>query len=268
MYPYIHFLNRDISTYGICMALGVVVCFLSMRLWSKRHHLSSRREASLDLAFILGLIGAIGGAKILYLLTVLPSLIKDLPYLFSQPRAFFMLYFAGGFVFYGGAYGILIIELIYHRISKVPLEDIIRSLLPGVVLAHAFGRIGCFMQGCCYGAPTDSFIGIAFTHSNIAPNGVPLIPIQLIEAACEFVIFALLLVLRRRSTPRTMLVFYTISYGITRFVLEFFRYDAYRGFIGALSLSQWISIVTVGIGIGLLILGHFHPETMARPFEE
>lgn len=99
-------------------------------------------------------------------------------------------------------------------------------------------------MGCCYGCPTDSSLGVTFHVSPIAPNGVALVPVQLLEAAAEFLLFAVLL------------GGYLATYGVLRFTLEFFRYDNYRGFLGPLSLSQWISIVTVVLGTVLLLRAH------------
>lgn len=119
------------------------------------------------------------------------------------------------------------------------------------------GRVGCFCMGCCYGCPTDSSLGVTFHVSPIAPNGVALVPVQLLEAAAEFLLFAVLLALSLRGAPgRALLGGYLAAYGVLRFTLEFFRYDNYRGFLGPLSLSQWISIVTVVLGTVLLPRAH------------
>ena len=129
---------------------------------------------------------------------------------------------------------------------------VFRVLLPLVPLVHGFGRVGCFLTGCCYGVP--SRFGIAFSHSPIAPNGVRLLPVQLIEAACEGVLFfALTRPGAQRRGGRWMLGVYLASYGVLRFILEFFRGDDYRGFLGALSLSQVISIATLLLAAALLI---------------
>ena len=112
-------------------------------------------------------------------------------------------------------------------------------------LAHGFGRIGCFLTGCCYGRECSS-LGIAFAHSEIAPNGVPLFPVQLVEAACVLGLSLVLASMARRGRPgREMLAVYLISYGALRFILEFFRGDGYRSFLLGLSVSQLIAVCTV-----------------------
>ena len=127
----------------------------------------------------------------------------------------------------------------------------LQVLIQLVPLVHGFGRVGCFLMGCCYGVP--SRFGIAFTCSPIAPNGVRLLPVQLIEAAGEGALFfAFTRPGAQRRGGQWMLGVYLASYGVLRFLLEFFRGDDYRGFLGALSLSQVISIATLVFAAYLL----------------
>ena len=224
-----------------------------------------QEEGSVDLAFIWGFIGVFVGAKVLYLFTVLPSLTEDVPQLFSSPIIFLKTYFQGGFVFYGGFYGGVIAVYLYSKVSKRPIGKLIYALLPGGIFAHALGRIGCFLEGCCYGRPTNSFIGVCFTNSEIAPNNIPLIPVQLIEASVEIILFLIVLYMRKKNAaPVFLLSFYMTLYGAARFCIEFYRFDDYRGFIGFLSLSQIISIITIFIGLLLYFRQKYHPsETCA-----
>ena len=94
---------------------------------------------------------------------------------------------------------------------------------------------------------------VGAAHSEIAPNGVPLLPVQLIEAALVFGLFFLLWQMSRRGMDgRRMLGWYLLVYSVGRFVLEFFRGDTYRGFIGILSVSQVIALLSI-LGGGLLL---------------
>lgn len=130
----------------------------------------------------LGLHRALVGAKLLYLATVLPNFLHDLPLLRQAPRDFLAHYLLGGFVFYGGLFGALLAAFLYCRTSRISFSAVLTQLLPVIPLIHAFGRIGCFCSGCCYGRPSQRF-GIAFSHALAAPNGVKLLPVQLYEAA-------------------------------------------------------------------------------------
>lgn len=133
-------------------------------------------------------------------------------------------------------------------------------VVPGIVLAHAFGRVGCFFGGCCYGQVTDSWLGVSFppdstaAHKHPAPNGwsLPVLPTQLIEAVFEFILFTVMLVLRKK-TKKYNIEIYCFAYGVFRFTLEFFRGDS-RGASGlGISPSQVISIL-LWIAATLLIL--------------
>lgn len=253
MLPYITVFSHTIALYSLMAVLGALASIGYLFLCRKRF---SVQEADVKLSYIYGVVGTFLGAKILSVLTVFPEFLSELPYLFTKTEAFLQKYLYGGFVFYGGLYGAIIGVWLYTHFAKVNRSGVFRDLVPVVPLVHAFGRIGCFCMGCCYGRVNEIF-GICFTKSEIAPNGVPLIPVQLLEAGVEFGLFAFLAAAaKKKKNGYAMLGIYLLVYGICRFVLEFLRADAYRGFVGRLSLSQVISAFT--ILFGLLLLRKFH----------
>ena len=214
--------------------LGLVLALCYLKATQPKH---TPLNADTELTLIWGCIGALVGAKLLYLATVLPDFLHDLPLLRQAPR---------------GLFGALLAAFLYCRTSRISFSAVLTQLLPVIPLIHAFGRIGCFCSGCCYGRPSQRF-GIAFSHALAAPNGIKLLPVQLYEAATTLGLFVLLAVLRRRGTPgRQMLAVYFLLYGVIRFVLEFFRGDRYRGFVGVLSISQVLSLVVVVLALVLL----------------
>lgn len=230
--------------------IGGVAALIYLRIYEKRN---PAYGADRDLAVIYGLVGAIVGAKLMYLAINAKALIGGLPYLFSDTSAFVGKYLSGGFVFFGGLYGFLLAAWIYIAASKAPKNEVWRGLIPCIPLFHGFGRIGCFLTGCCYGKVTDSWFGVCYQRAEIAPNGVPLIPVQLVEAGLEFALFvALVYGIRKGRDYRWLLGIYMFWYGVGRFFLEFWRGDMYRGFIGALSISQIIAILTAVFG-GVLV---------------
>ena len=249
MFPYLVLNGRAIPMYTVIGVLGILLCIL---YYSPYKRTAWTAGVDLEGAFLCGLIGMLIGAKVFYLAQNLPSLIRHLPLLLKHTKEFLDVYLFGGLVFYGGLYGSLAGVLIYCRVKRIPL-DALRVLLPTIPLFHAFGRIGCFCMGCCYGRPWK--YGIAFSHSDIAPNGIPLVPVQLMEAAGELALFVVLVLQYRRRgrSAQQMIGTYFILYGVMRFVLEFLRGDSYRGFIGVLSVSQTISIVTVAFGLWLCL---------------
>ena len=251
MLPQITVFGRQISMYGCMAALGLGLAVLYFE-WSERRRLG-RCSGDTELAFVCGGIGGLLGAKALSLATMLPQLLRDLPGLTGDPAGFARRYLAAGFVFYGGLFGAILGMGLYVRLSGTSLSERAKSLTPAFALFAACGRVGCFLEGCCYGRPAKLLPGVTFTRSPIAPKGVPLVPVQLWEAGAELVLFLLLDgLVRRGKDGRAVLGTYLLCYGPVRFVLEFFRGDAYRGFIGPVSLSQALSLAAIALGLWLL----------------
>lgn len=120
-------------------------------------------------------------------------------------------------------------------------------VVPGIVLGHGFGRIGCFFAGCCYGAPTDSFLGVTFPGMTHA-----VLPTQLFEAVFEFALFAVMF-FGRKKFKEYNIELYFFTYGIFRFIMEFFRGDN-RGATGfALTPSQLLSLVCITFAVFLFL---------------
>ena len=149
----------------------------------------------------------------------------------------------GTSVFYGGLILALIMTSIYiHKTETIraPYYDMVAV---GIPLFHGFGRIGCFLTGCCYGMPWEH--GVGYLHPlTAAPAQTPLVPVQLFEAILNFALFFFLrrLFLQKKLGGK-LLPLYLIVYSTYRFLLEFLRGDRIRGFVGALSTSQFISIL-------------------------
>jgi len=159
-----------------------------------------------------------------------------------------------GFVFYGALIGGLGGVAVYALRKKLPFFSLTDYFIPGLVLGHAFGRVGCFFAGCCYGTACDTPISIVFPAGGAAPAGVPLLPTQLMESAFLFLLCAFLVWRLAKKKPfGTVSGWYMALYGVWRFAIEFFRNDE-RGFVGALSTSQFISIFVFLGGVALLLL--------------
>lgn len=231
--------------YGLMIAIGVLAALL---ISDKR---ATKRGLSGDLVYsmvIWTVVGGFLGAKVLFVVTYFKKFLAD-------PVGFIS---GSGFVVYGGIItGIGIIAL-FCKIKKVSFIEYIDLVIPSVALAQGFGRLGCLLAGCCYGRPTDSIIGIVFTHSDFAPNGIKLMPTQIMMSVGDFIIAAILfyfvsvydkkkmekdgLSSPPASTEGRVTLLYLMLYAIGRFSVEFFRND-YRGSVGALSTSQFIAII-------------------------
>lgn len=249
MLPYINILGRVVPTYGLLAFIGIVVaiCF-GVFYFSKFYNI--KRE-DIFYTSMFALIGAGIGAKLLYILTIIPDIIINFDNLNWQtliPRLL-----QGGFVFYGGLIGGVLGIYIYSKSFKISFNDLSNIFIAVIPIFHSIGRIGCLLAGCCYGREYNGFGSITFYNTNLAPTGVPLFPIQIVESICNLIIFIIVLLTYKKfkGTYKTIAL-YSVLYSVVRFSLEFFRGDAVRGII-VLSTSQWISIVLFIVGIALFI---------------
>ena len=243
MLPTISFLGRELSTYAIMAIIGILVAIFFSEKNANKHNIDSSKVTSL---LLFSGIGIIIGGHILYGLTNFDKIIYLFQH-FTQIDSLHILidslvYIFGGQVFYGGLIGGLLAGYIYLKKRKEDVGIFAYLIAPVIPLFHAFGRIGCFLGGCCYGIEMEG--GITY-HNSLVPsaNDVPRLPIQLIEASANFILFLILYYLQRKNKCKdTLLLIYLMSYSVIRFIDEFFRGDDYRGFIGPLSTSQAISI--------------------------
>ena len=243
MLPSFQALGLTIPMYGVMSALGMLAAFVLLGFTRKHTRFSEDQALSAALwAIIMGFVGA----KVLFWLVEIKQVIADPSYLLHTLRE--------GFVFYGALIGGLGGVAIYALIKKLPFFSLTDYFIPALVIGHAFGRIGCFFAGCCYGMQCDTPISIVFPTGGAAPAGVPLLPTQLMESAFLFLLCAFLVWRLTKKKPfGTVSGWYMVLYGAWRFTIEFFRSDE-RGFVGALSTSQFISIFVFLGGVALLLL--------------
>lgn len=229
--------------YGLMIAIGVIAAFLTAEYRAKKYHLDPERIFSIT---IWCLIGGMAGAKILYCLTRLPEIMKDPSILLNL---------SDGFVVYGGIIGGILVGYIYSRKTKLDFLKYFDLVMPSIALAQGFGRLGCLLAGCCYGTETQSRLGIVFHESHYAPNGIRLVPTQIISSGLDFLLFFLLIFFAKKKTADGQVAcLYLICYSAGRFVLEFFRGDLIRGSVGTLSTSQFIAILMLAAGALLLFI--------------
>ena len=225
-----------IHGYGLMIGLGVMAALLLGDYRSKKFGLNGEHIYGMTFsAVILGFVAA----RILFIITEWENFLQN-------P----MQYLAGaGFVVYGGIIGGAITIYGFCKIKKIDVLSYLDLMIPSVALAQGFGRIGCFLAGCCYGRETDSWLGVVFTNSDFAPNGVKVLPTQLFMAFGDLLIMAVLLwyAAKRPMRGRTSML-YLMLYSVGRFAVEFLRNDD-RGTIGMLSTSQFIAVFTLMAGI-------------------
>lgn len=242
-----------IHTFGALLALAFVAAMWWIVREAKREGLNHDRVISLGM-WAIG--GGILGAKLLLVLRTLSEYTSDPTQLWSLS----FLESAGDF--YGGFLGALLAVSIYFwRHRELPVWRTADLCGPAIALGQAIGRIGCFMAGDDYGRLANVPWSVTFTDPDAAriggaPLGVPLHPVQLYESLVCFMLFLFLVWLRRRKHfDGQIILAYALLYAVARFLIEYFRGDADRGFVmnGLLSTSQFIAILLGFTSLALLI---------------
>jgi len=209
--------------YGVLVAIG----FLA-GLWTASRralHDGIRGETIVDLGPWL-ILGTILGARGLYVISYWREDFagKPLWQIFNIR--------GGGLVFYGGLIGASLACLLYARFKKIPLWKTADVLAPSIALGHAFGRIGCLMNGCCYGRACDLPWAIRFPNDH-ETHGAAVHPTQIYEASLNFILYAILAWLfRRKRFDGQVFAMYLLCYAALRALVESFRGDYSTYYLG------------------------------------
>ncbi len=251
MLPHIPILGFKIPSYSLMMVLGIIAFFITFYFIIKWEGISRRTADRLIFVCIPGL--AVLGISAFIFNSIFHSIAEGK-------------LVVGGITWLGGVIGVIpfMIFMIHKFVPKAKGNALyyFSLLVPGIVIGHALGRIGCFLGGCCYGGLTDSWLGVSFppnthatTHIGVKDGSgwsYAVWPTQLFEALFELVLYIAMMAGRKKFKPYC-LDMYLIGYGLFRFLLEFLRGDN-RGATGlGLSPSQIMSII-LWIGALFLIL--------------
>ncbi|WP_102401632.1 prolipoprotein diacylglyceryl transferase [Haloimpatiens massiliensis] len=219
--------------YGTMIAIGILSAIILLNYRIKKRGYNEDKISNMA---IIAIISGVLGGKLLFIITEFknilkdPSILKDLQY---------------GFVIYGAILGGALGVYLYSRKNKWRVLDVFDLVIPTIPLAQGFGRIGCFLAGCCYGKVTNSWLGVEFKNSDFAPVGVHLHPTQIYSSIFDFALCAFLLWYDKKNEKEgRVFSMYFILYGIGRFLVEFLRDDP-RGTVWMFSTSQFISIIMV-----------------------
>lgn len=242
-----------VKTYGVCMALGFLLC------WTLMERLSGRNDLSNLLVALMA--SGIIGSRAAYVIENWTEEFASRPWSVLRVDQ-------GGLVFYGGLILATIVFFAWCRCKResvLAFSDLLAAVVP---LGHAFGRVGCFFYGCCYGkACGGAWYGASFPrfspawHEQVAggllpataARSLPVIPTQLVEAVSLACLFAFLQWLYRRqkargAAPGLVAAAYFMLYAVLRFAIEFLRGDP-RAEVGPLSIAQTISLGTFALGL-------------------
>jgi len=234
MYPILGKIGPfSLHSYGLMLVLAFA---LSLWLASKEAEKSKvmTPQRVIDIGLLI-LVSGMVGSKVLYILLNLPLSKKDF---------FDTTLWRSGFAFFGGFCLALVSIIFYAKKHKLPFFKIADFFIPYVALGQAVGRIGCFLNGCCYGKPTTLPWGVSFPLDSPAGyhyGALFLHPTQLYSVLNGFILF--LILNKVKSSPKfasEVLLLYLLCYFTFRFLIEFLRGDNQSLFL-SLTLFQWIS---------------------------
>jgi phosphatidylglycerol:prolipoprotein diacylglycerol transferase len=251
-----------VHSFGLMVALGFLAAYGAMARLSRGGWCPGVGEENVSRIPVLAMVGGAVGARLAYVCEHWTQEFADAP-------VWDILRFdKGGLMFYGGLIGAILVVALYFRARKVPLLQVLDLCAATLPLGHAFGRVGCFLNGCCFGKVCDGPLSVTYpAHSPAwweqvgagligrgAPESLPILPVQLFEAAANFVLFAVLYRLARRNPPSGFVSgVYLVAYAVIRFVTETMRSDP-RMTVFSLSIGQFIGIPVFAAGVALLVL--------------
>ncbi len=237
MFPYIEIASIKLSTFPFVIltalfATGIV--YIKSPKYSKTFMLDLMRKV------VPILVGAALGAKLTSAITLMP--ISDNPFWYN------LLF--GGSVFYGGIVGGCIglaIVCFKNQQSFLEYTDVFVTLLP---LGHAIGRIGCYLNGCCYGCAYSGFLSVKYPVNG---EMIQVFPTWFIEASFCLMLFLFFQYICKTNIRGIRTALYFIVYSVYRFFIEYARGDEIRGVWGVITTSQIISIFILLFGVIVLV---------------
>lgn len=249
MLPNPIFLN--IHMYGIMVAVGILFAFAVLAYLLKKKNTDKKFA---DFLFYDGIVSIAVGFVSAALFQAIYNYIKN-------PNAGF--HFGDGITFLGGLIGgaacFICVYFIFRKKFNMRLYQVLSILPCCILIAHAFGRVGCFFAGCCYGKETNGFWGVKF------PNlSSKVYPTQLFEAVFLLIMFTICFYLVLQKSFRYNMSLYLISYGIFRFFIELLRGDDRGTFLYGISPSQFWSVAMVITGIASVFIMKFFSNKEVR----
>ena len=235
-----------IDTYSLMIFIGVIVCFYLYLSYAKKYNL--KRKFSYDILLLACISIMIGLGSAMLFQFIFDSLKGN------STNPLFSMTFFGGLV--GGVITFIIGYYLYikkHYPNSNFLNDVVIVAPACITVAHGFGRIGCFLAGCCYGKQTDSIFGVKFPHLNYN-----VYPTQLFEAIFLLILASILFLLAYKYKNKYTFPIYLTSYGIFRFLIEYIRGDDRGALFLSLTPSQGFSIICILIAIALTIKFKFN----------
>jgi phosphatidylglycerol:prolipoprotein diacylglycerol transferase len=248
-----------ITSYGVMVALGFLAGLWTASRRSPREGVAP--EKILDLGPWL-IIGAILGARTLYVASYWNEQFA------GRPLAEIFMVWRGGLVYYGGLIGAALACILYVRIKRLQLWKIADIMAPSIALGHVLGRIGCLLNGCCYGRKCSLPWAIVFPpEARGAPAGVPLHPTQIYESLLNLGLYlALARLYRHKKFDGQVFATYLVCYAVLRSFVELFRgdYPAEQLTHVWITPAHWVSLLILVTGLSMWwALSRLRPATTA-----
>ena len=262
MYPTLFTIGPlTVRSFGLMVALGFLTAYYAMSRLARRGFVENLPEEGVSQLVLCTMLGGAFGARTAYVCEHWSSEYAGLP--FTEVFRFDK----GGLMFYGGLIGAIAVIAFFAHAKKIRLIRILDLCAAVLPLGHAFGRIGCFLNGCCFGRVCDSAISVTYpANSQVwweqvrggligrgAAEALPVLPSQLIEAAANLILFAALFAWARKKPAEGLIGgTYLVAYAVIRFFTETLRSDP-RMMVGPFTISQFISLVVFAAGAVLLL---------------
>ncbi len=233
-----------VQSYGAVIVLGVIFIYHFLKSRVKKYGITGE-----DLSNIIfyTFIAAFIGGKIFYFLQEPAKYIADPSKMMNN--------LGSGFVFYGSLIFAVPTIIYFLRRKSVPIREFLDILAFVGPIIHSFGRMGCFLAGCCYGLTCKNGLGVVFRHplTKARPMDIPLYPTQLFDIAVNMgIIIVLALIVKKKRFQGQLFLVYIMMYGVGRSIVELYRGDSERGYIlDLITHSQLIALILIGICVFL-----------------
>ena len=250
--------NLHIYSYGVMLFISFVCGIAIVEHRAKKLGVDPKQVTDLALWVLLAVVL---GSRLFYVAFHWQEFNHDLVGIIAFWRGGL-----AGLMFYGGFLGGIIAGVLFVWRNKLPVRKLMDAVAPAVMLGEGFTRIGCFLNGCCFGAPTQGVCGTVFPPNSPAGAtflGQPIHPTQLYSSAAGFLLFFLALRLEKRKLrPGVLSAVLLIIYSLFRFGIDFVRYYENSANLWG---NQVVALVMTAVGIALLILFLRWPFKSARP---
>lgn len=233
--------------FGICIAAAFLAGMWTATRRAPQIGIPGEQIADLVVPWLL--IGGVVGARVMFVVTYW----KD-EFVGKSWWEIFMIQ-RGGLVFYGGLIGAALAVFVFAQVKKISLWKLADILAPSIALGSMFGRMGCLMNGCCFGRSCDLPWAIRFPSDHIT-HGQPVHPTQIYDALLNFTLYLGLawLFKHRRKFDGQIFAIYLMCYAVTRSTVELFRGDYTEDHLhNGLTPAHLLSIGIFAAGIGLFV---------------